>query len=347
MTNISGGNRVGSRRGTRPSNGPRPPFILPAIATLGFLIVWGILVWVAVGFGADARGGESGAWTKLGIAAVAAVACLFFTFTFAGKAWRALTGTPTPPTDDYTGSHSNAYVEEQDYPEQDYYGSAGTYGYEDTGAYGRHTSDTGSQTAYGDTYGDTGSQPPYGDTGNRSQYGDTSNRSSFGDTGNRSAYTDTGSQSPYDYATGQTAYGDTGSRAAYGAPTYQPPPRPPQSSQPYYSSPPTPASTPRSPQGYDSQSYDSQSYGSGSYPTQQSSAPQYQSGAYQAPSSYGQTGSRSQLPPPEPPPTQAMPSQRQPQDPPAQQEDEWPPRRSSRNEQWPPATPENTYRRRH
>ncbi|TQL70313.1 hypothetical protein FB381_4243 [Nocardioides albertanoniae] len=330
VTNISGGNRVGPRRGTRPSNGPRPPFIVPAIATLGFLIIWGVLVWVAVGFGADARGGESGAWAKLAIAAVAAVACLFLTFTFAGKAWRALTGSPTaPPAEEYSGSHSNAYVEEQDYPDpeypgqdyssQDYYGTS-SYGYEDTGSYGRHSTDTGSQSPYADSYGyDTGSQSPYGDTGNRSSFGDTGNRSSFGDTGNRSAY---------------------------GGPTYQPPPP-----QPYYSNPATPASTPQpqsydyETQGYDTQGYDTPGYGTGSYPTQQS-------GAYQAaPARYGQTGPRPTMPPTMPAadiPTQAMPTQRQSQVSPAPQEDEWPPpRRASRSHQWPPTTSDGSYRPRH
>lgn len=326
VTNISGGNRVGSRRGTRPRSGPRPPFILPAIATLAFLVIWGVLVWVAVGFGADARGGDSGAWAKLAIAAVVAVACLFLTFTFAGKAWRAFSGSPTPPTDDYAGSHSNAYVEEQDYtnpaysdqaypeqayPEQDYYGT-GSYGYDDNG-YGRHSSDTGSQ-------------PPYGDTGNRS------------------AYTDTGSQSPYGYPGSDQSYGNTGSRAAYGASAYQPPTSAPPTPAPYYSSPPTPTSTPQSTPGYGSQGYNTDSY-----PTQQTGSPQYPSGAYQAPTSYGQTGSRARLTQ-DPAATQAMPSQRQPQDPPVQPvqpDDEWPPRHSTRNKQWPPAEPDSPYRGRH
>ncbi|MEU6136056.1 hypothetical protein [Nocardioides sp. NPDC047086] len=289
-----------------------------------------MLVWVAVGFGADARGGDSGAWAKLAIAAVVAVACLFLTFTFAGKAWRALTGTPTtPPADDYTGSHSNAYVEEQDYsdpaypdqtyadqtysdqayPEQDYYGT-GPYGYDDTGSYGRHSSDTGSQ-------------PPYGDTTNRS------------------AYTDTGSQSPYGYPNSDQGYGTTGSRAAYGASSYQPPTSPPPAQPSYYSSPPTPTSTPQS-----TPRYAPQGYSSDSYPAQQAGSAQYQSGAYPAPAGYGQTGSRAR-PTEDPAATQAMPTQRQPQDPPVQPDDEWPPRHGTRNKQWPPAEPDSPYRGRH
>lgn len=316
VTNISGGNRVGSRRGTRPRSGPRPSFILPAIATLASLIIWGVLVWVAVGFGADARGGESGAWVKLAIAAVFAVACLFLTFTFAGKAWRALTGSPTPPpADDYAGNHSNAYVEEQDYPgqaysEQDYYGT-GSYGYEDTGSYNRHSTDTGSQ------------QQPYGSTGSRS------------------AYTDTGSQSPYGYPTGDQGYGNTGSRAAYGASAYQPPTAPPPTPQPYYSNPSTPTSTPQS-----TSAYGSQEYTTDGYPAQQAGSPQYQSGSYQAPISYGQTGSRARLTQ-DPAATQAMPTQRSPQEPASEPDDEWPPRHGVRNKQWPPAEPDSPYRGRH
>ncbi|WP_091051615.1 hypothetical protein [Nocardioides sp. YR527] len=299
---------------------------MPAIATLAFLVIWGVLVWVAVGFGADARGGDSGAWAKLAVAAVVAVACLFLTFTFAGKAWRAFSGSPTtPPTDDYTGSHSNAYVEEQDYsdttysdqqvyseqayPEQDYYGT-GSYGYDDTGSYGRHSSDTGSQ-------------PPYGDTGNLS------------------SYTDTGSQSPYGYPSSDQGYGNTGSRAAYSTSSYLPPTSPPPSPQPYYSSPPTPTSTPQSTSGYSSQGY-----GTDSYPTQQAGSGQYQSGTYQTPTSYEQTGSRARLTQ-DPAATQAMPAQRQPQSTPVEPDDEWPPRHNTRNKQWPPAEPDTPYRGRH
>ncbi|WP_143055136.1 hypothetical protein [Nocardioides luteus] len=300
---------------------------MPAIATLASLVAWGVLVWVAVGFGADARGGDSGAWAKLAIAAVVAVACLFLTFTFAGKAWRALSGSPTPPpADDYTGSHSSAYVEEQDYPdqsysdqayteqdytdlpyteqtynEQDYYGT-GSYGYEDTSAYGRHSSDTGS----------------------------------------RSAYTDTSTPSSYDYTGGDQGYGNTGSRAAYGAPSYQPPTTPPPTPPSYYTSPPTPTSTPQS-----TPVYGSQGYGTDSYPTQQAGSSQYQSGTYQTPGVYGQTGSRARLTQ-DPAATQAMPTQRQPQEPPvAEPDDEWPPRHSARNKPWPPPEPDSPYRGRH
>lgn len=328
VTNNTGGNRVGSRRGTRPRSGPRPPFILPAIATLAFLVIWGVLVWVAVGFGADARGGDSGAWVKLAVAAVVAVACLFLTFTFATKAWRAFTGSPNPPpSDDYTGNHSNAYVEEQDYPSQGYpdqpyatqdypeqnysepdYYSTGSYGYEDTGSYGRPGADTGSQSPYGTT-------------------------------GSRSAYTDTGSQSPYGYPGDDQGYGNTGSRAAYGTPSYQPPTSPPPTPAPYYSSPPTPTSTPQS-------TPVPQTYGSAGYPTQQAGSPQYQSGSYPTPSGYGQTGSRARLTQ-DPAATQAMPTPRPPQEPPAQTDDEWPPRHSIRNKQWPPADPDTPYRGRH
>ncbi|MEI7055665.1 hypothetical protein WBG06_07595 [Nocardioides sp. CCNWLW239] len=303
---------------------------MPAIATLAFLVIWGVLVWVAVGFGADARGGDSGAWVKLAIAAVAAVACLFLTFTFAGKAWRDFTGAPTPPpTDDYTGNHSSAYVEEQDYPDQSYgdqayadqpyadqtypeqgYYGTGSYSYEDTGSYSRHSADTGSH-------------PPYGSTGSRS------------------AYTDTGSQSPYGYPGDDQGYGSTGSRAAYGASAYQPPTSPPPTPQPYYSNPPTPTSTPQS-----TPAYGSQGYTTDSYPTQQAGSSPYQSGAYQVPTGYGQTGSRARLTQ-DPAATQALPTPRPPQDPPSQPDDEWPPRHSTRNKQWPPTDPGTPYRGRH
>ena len=43
------------------------------------LVAWGVLVYAAIDFGGDARGGESTAWVFLGLATVGAAACLFVT----------------------------------------------------------------------------------------------------------------------------------------------------------------------------------------------------------------------------------------------------------------------------
>ena len=41
------------------------------------MVAWGYLVYAAIDFGANARGGETGSWWLLGLASVGAVGCLF------------------------------------------------------------------------------------------------------------------------------------------------------------------------------------------------------------------------------------------------------------------------------
>ena len=43
------------------------------------VVAWGFLVWAAIGFGSDARGGETVAWAFLALATIGAAACLFLT----------------------------------------------------------------------------------------------------------------------------------------------------------------------------------------------------------------------------------------------------------------------------
>ena len=41
------------------------------------VVAWGYLVWAAIDFGAEARGGNGDAWKFLALASLGAVACLF------------------------------------------------------------------------------------------------------------------------------------------------------------------------------------------------------------------------------------------------------------------------------
>ena len=60
----------------RPTSG-RGPLLAIALGTTLCLVAWGYLVWAAIDFGRKARGGDSSAWTYLGLASVGAIACLF------------------------------------------------------------------------------------------------------------------------------------------------------------------------------------------------------------------------------------------------------------------------------
>lgn len=62
------------------------------------VIAWGYLVYIAIDFGADARGGESRAWGFLGLAALGAIACLFTGLMLVARLSRAigLTSGPAP-----------------------------------------------------------------------------------------------------------------------------------------------------------------------------------------------------------------------------------------------------------
>ena len=49
------------------------------------LVAWGVLVYAAIDFGAEARSGEPDAWAFLSIATVGAAACLFTTLILGGR----------------------------------------------------------------------------------------------------------------------------------------------------------------------------------------------------------------------------------------------------------------------
>ena len=75
------GKHAGARTAERPVPVPRARrsargvLLVLALGTTLCLVAWGYLVWAAIGFGREARGGESSAWTYLGLASLGAIAC--------------------------------------------------------------------------------------------------------------------------------------------------------------------------------------------------------------------------------------------------------------------------------
>jgi hypothetical protein len=73
----TGAPRGGARRGAKPKRALRPELLALGGGALVALAAWAVLVWLAIGFGHDARGGDSGRWVLLAVASLAAVGCLF------------------------------------------------------------------------------------------------------------------------------------------------------------------------------------------------------------------------------------------------------------------------------
>ncbi|MCW2797182.1 MAG: hypothetical protein JWM79_2679 [Nocardioides sp.] len=71
------GKHGGSRRGAKPRASFRPGLLGLSLGVTLAVVAWGYLVYAAIDFGAQARGGQDNAWWFLGMAAVGAVACLF------------------------------------------------------------------------------------------------------------------------------------------------------------------------------------------------------------------------------------------------------------------------------
>ena len=90
---------------------PRPPrwriLVLSLFVTIT-LVAWGVLVYVAIDFGQEARSGETTAWILLALTTLGAAACLFVTlilgarilplFQWQSSASPAASASPTPPT---------------------------------------------------------------------------------------------------------------------------------------------------------------------------------------------------------------------------------------------------------
>ena len=78
------GKHAGPRTAEQPAPVPRVRrrsargvLLILALGTTLCLVAWGYLVWAAIDFGRKGRGGDSSAWTYLGLACIGAIACLF------------------------------------------------------------------------------------------------------------------------------------------------------------------------------------------------------------------------------------------------------------------------------
>jgi hypothetical protein len=89
---------MGRHEGPReePTRRPRGRLMFLAIGITATLVAWGVLVWEAIDFGAQARDGESPAWMFLGLATVGATACLFLTLILVNKVLGAVRRKPEP-----------------------------------------------------------------------------------------------------------------------------------------------------------------------------------------------------------------------------------------------------------
>jgi disulfide bond formation protein DsbB len=91
--------RVGKHSGERTEQvaHPRRRLIVLTLGITATLVAWGFLVWAAIDFGAQARGGETPAWAFLGLATIGAAACLFLTLILGTKVLATLRGQPRAP----------------------------------------------------------------------------------------------------------------------------------------------------------------------------------------------------------------------------------------------------------
>lgn len=97
------GARAGARRGDRAPVRLRRDVLAYAVAIVASAVVWGLLVFLAIRWGADARAGEGPGWVAFGLVLLAAVACLFGGLMLASRLSRAIGLTGPPPS--RHGSH--------------------------------------------------------------------------------------------------------------------------------------------------------------------------------------------------------------------------------------------------
>lgn len=71
---------------------PRRRLLGLALGITATLVAWGFLVWAAIDFGSQARGGETPAWAFVALATVGATACLFVTLILGNKVLATLRG---------------------------------------------------------------------------------------------------------------------------------------------------------------------------------------------------------------------------------------------------------------
>lgn len=96
MAPMATGKRAGSRKGAKPKRRFQPALLLLALGVAASVVAWGYLVYAAIDFGSEARGGESDAWLLLGLASVGAVACLFLGLILIARLLRRLGITRAP-----------------------------------------------------------------------------------------------------------------------------------------------------------------------------------------------------------------------------------------------------------
>lgn len=113
MAEQSGGKRKGARKGARPPRRFRRDVFALSLGTTVAVVAWGYLVFSAIDFGSDARGGERRAWALLALAAVGAAACLFAALLLLARVLRALSAGPvsseSAASDRPTGSHQRGH----------------------------------------------------------------------------------------------------------------------------------------------------------------------------------------------------------------------------------------------
>ena len=105
--NVAVGKHSGeaTARARRTTDGPpRRTVLLLAAGLTATLVAWGVLVFVAIDFGLEARSGQPAAWVLLALSTLGAAACLFVTLLLGARLWTLLKGQdpdrpdrPAPP----------------------------------------------------------------------------------------------------------------------------------------------------------------------------------------------------------------------------------------------------------
>lgn len=79
---------------------PKPPrrkILVLALIVTATLVAWGVLVYAAIDFGAEARSGEPTAWAFLAISTLGAAACLFVTLLLGARMLALIKGREQAP----------------------------------------------------------------------------------------------------------------------------------------------------------------------------------------------------------------------------------------------------------
>lgn len=79
---------------------PKPPrrkILVLALIVTATLVAWGVLVYAAIDFGAEARSGEPTAWAFLAISTLGAAACLFVTLLLGARILSLIKGREQAP----------------------------------------------------------------------------------------------------------------------------------------------------------------------------------------------------------------------------------------------------------